>query len=284
MITRRQFLAASSCAALVGSLGSTRSFATGFKHPLGLQLFAVRAELAQDFAGTLARVASAGFSEIEFAGFHNKTASELKSIADLESRSDEVLEFATTLGVSHLVCSTPKSLSPDVNKLSWGARMHALTLDDWKANAEIFNRFGEKAKRFNIQLAYHNYCVEFKPQGNVVPYYELLRLTDKNFVKIQLDCGWAEVAGASSLTLLNQYQDRVVSLHLKDLKTKPGSEAPESIPNVPIGQGVLDWPRILRKAHNIGIKHYFLEQEPPYVEPIFDSLIASARYLSKVSF
>jgi sugar phosphate isomerase/epimerase len=301
MITRRQFIAtstlslAASCVPAI--LQAATKQQTKFDQPLGLQLFAIRAELTKDFNGTLHRVAAMGFKEIEFAGYFGKTAQELKSVADslnlrcisghhggadLETRSDEILDFANTLGLQCIVCSTPKSLNAENKKLPWNELMHSFTPDDWKANAEIFNRFGEKARKRNIQFAYHNYCTEFRPQGDFVPYDELMRLTDKQFVKIQLDCGWAEAASVSSLALLRKYKDRVVSLHLKDLKTKPDTVKPEATPNVPLGKGIIDWTTLLQQAVDSGINHYFLEHEPPYVEPIFDSLAASIKYLSNI--
>jgi len=298
MVTRRQFLAASGAGILTSSFAASAASSKGFNKPLGLQLFAVRTELGQDFDGTLRRVANAGFREIEFAGYHDKPAEEIRRVTDslnlhcisghhggasLEMRPDEILEFAAKLGLQYIVCSTPKSLNPESRKLSWNEYMHSFTLDDWKANAELFNQFGEKAKKFNIQFAYHNYCTEFRQQEGLVPYDELMKLTDKNLVKIELDCGWAEAASVSSLTLLQKYKHRVVSLHLKDLQTKPDSVKPEATPNVPLGQGIMDWPAILHKAAMLKIDHYFLEQEPPYVEPIFDSLAASTKYLSNVA-
>jgi len=297
MITRRQFVTTSGASLLVAPFAA-HSKPHLFNRPLGLQLFAVRAELAQDFHGTLKRVADAGFREIEFAGYHGKSAEEIRSAADalnlrcisghhggsdLETRSSEILDFAAKLGLQYIVCSTPKSLNPESKKLSWNDFMHSFTQDDWKANAELFNRFGEQAKKFNIQFAYHNYYTEFHQQHGSTPYDELMRQTDRHLVKIELDCGWAEVAGVSSLAMLNKYRDRVVTLHLKDLKTKPTKEHPESIPNVPLGEGIMDWPVLLRTASQLHINHYFLEQEPPYIEPIFDSLRASVKYLSNVT-
>jgi sugar phosphate isomerase/epimerase len=201
---------------------------------------------------------------------------------DLETKADEILDFAAKLNLKFIVCSTPKSLNPDSGKLSWNNYMHSFTMDDWKANAELFNRFGEKAKSHGIQFAYHNFCVEFRRIGNTTAYDELLRLTSPEFVKIQLDIGWAAVAGASPLDIMKKYRHRIVSLHLKDLKTRPDRESPESTPNVPLGQGIMEWPALLQTAEKIGIEHYLLEQEPPYVEPIFDSLATSVHYLANL--
>src|SRR5207247_7143140 len=47
---------------------------------IGLQLYTVRRELEKDFEGTLAKVAALGFSEVEFAGYFNRTPQQVKSV------------------------------------------------------------------------------------------------------------------------------------------------------------------------------------------------------------
>src|SRR5690242_1325373 len=117
MITRRQFVAGSGASMLAISLSPGNTQAAAFSRPLGLQLFAVRTELAQDFAGTLKRVADTGFREIEFARYLNKTAGEIKGVADslslrcisghhsaadLETKADEILDFAAKLNLKFI--------------------------------------------------------------------------------------------------------------------------------------------------------------------------------------
>lgn len=45
----------------------------------GVQLYVLRDLLAKDFDGTLRKVASIGIKNIEFAGFYNRTANDVKS-------------------------------------------------------------------------------------------------------------------------------------------------------------------------------------------------------------
>jgi len=49
---------------------------------IGIQLYSVRRGLARDFEGTLARVASIGFKEVEFAGYFNRRPREVRTILD----------------------------------------------------------------------------------------------------------------------------------------------------------------------------------------------------------
>ena len=49
---------------------------------IGLQLYTLREELSQDFDDTLARVAALGFQEMEFAGYYDRSAAEIKKALD----------------------------------------------------------------------------------------------------------------------------------------------------------------------------------------------------------
>ena len=49
---------------------------------LGLQLYTVRTEMEKDFEGTLAKVAAAGYQEVEFAGYFNQDPKKVRAILD----------------------------------------------------------------------------------------------------------------------------------------------------------------------------------------------------------
>ena len=80
---------------------------------IGLQLYTVRRELEKDFEGTLAKVAALGFSEVEFAGYFNRTPRQVKEalaknnlaspsvhvlFAVLRSSLQQTIDAAKTIG------------------------------------------------------------------------------------------------------------------------------------------------------------------------------------------
>src|SRR6266576_171933 len=73
---RREFLGALGAvtlgAALPHSLARRAARREGLAK-IGLQLYTVRAAMAQDFEGTLARVAQVGYNEVEFAGYFGRS-------------------------------------------------------------------------------------------------------------------------------------------------------------------------------------------------------------------
>jgi sugar phosphate isomerase/epimerase len=108
--------------------------------------------------------------------------------------------------------------------------------------------------------------------------------TDPDLVKYQMDVVWAIFPGQDPVKLLRQYPDRWISLHLKDLaKGVEGnlSGGTDVRHNVPLGAGQADYPAILKAAQEIGIKHYFIEDESP---DVLTQIPQSLEFLSTVRF
>jgi sugar phosphate isomerase/epimerase len=52
---------------------------------------------------------------------------------------------------------------------------------------------------------------------------------------------------------------------------------------VAVGEGTIDWKKVIGMAHANGTGHFFYEQEEPYTRPVLESAKISADYLSKLS-
>ena len=66
-------------------------------------------------------------------------------------------------------------------------------------------------------------------------------------------------------------------LHVKDFVRDPSQTL--GFRSVDVGQGLIDWRPVLTAARKQGVKYLYVEQEAPYVRPVFDSL-ATARDVS----
>jgi sugar phosphate isomerase/epimerase len=185
---------------------------------IGLQLYSAWEELARDFHGTLRRIASMGFAQVEYFGGLNRQAAEVRQaleaaglrcpsahwpMAELVEDFEARLECARELRVRYLVCAMPWVRDASQLRADPAAgpfamvfqAIAALTLDDWKWNAEQLNRMGERARKAGIELAYHNHNFEFRRYEGAAAYDRLLAWTDPELVKMELDCagrGWRE--------------------------------------------------------------------------------------------
>ena len=61
------------------------------------------------------------------------------------------------------------------------------------------------------------------------------------------------------------------------------ADDPHQATTVAVGEGSIDWRKVIGTAHANGVKHYFYEQEEPYTRPVMESARMSADYLSKLS-
>ncbi|HEY6487736.1 MAG: TIM barrel protein [Terracidiphilus sp.] len=283
-LTRRDFVR-------LGAGAAAASFASGslsgapLNRPIGLQLYSVRNLLPKDFDGTLRQLHEAGYREVEAAGYFNKPAAEFRhamdqaglrcisahhTLTEFRSRLDELIEFAHTLGLEYLICSSSGGVHRNPN-----AKGEELTLDDWRFVAGEFNRIGAKLKSAGITFGMHNHIPEFAVENGVVVYDELLRLTDPEHVVFEMDCGWVTAAGHNPVDYLRKTPERFPLLHVKDMAREAGGK----FHSVVLGTGVIDYRPILRAA--TGLKHFFIEQEEFAGDPMTE-LRADADYMRKL--
>src|ERR1051325_11600924 len=72
---------------------------TGKPLQVGLQLYSVRDDCAKDLPGVLKAVAKMGYTGVEFAGYHGRTAQELRQLLD-----ENHLEcYGTHIGLETLI-------------------------------------------------------------------------------------------------------------------------------------------------------------------------------------
>jgi sugar phosphate isomerase/epimerase len=283
---RRQFLRqATRGLAGAAALGRGSVFANPLGLPIGLQLYTVRNELEKDFAGTIKKVAAIGYKEVELYGFLKKPAAEIRRVISdnglvcpaahydlsLEPRVAQEIDYAKELGLKYMV-------------VAWLTPEQRRSLDDYKRHAEFFNRAAEQTRKAGIQFGYHNHNFEFKTFGGVVAFDELLRLTDPQLVKIELDCFWMTWAGRDPVEYLKRDPGRYPMLHIKD--RKPGYGLSTDVDDKPgpfteVGRGTIDWKRIFAAASD-RVKHYFVEQDFCDGSP-FESARISYEYLKNLA-
>jgi sugar phosphate isomerase/epimerase len=296
MISRRAFLKDSLGVALTAAAASRARFleAETLPLPLGLQLYSVREMLPNDYDGTLHHIAALGYREVEAAGFYGHTAPEVKlsmtsaglhcvgahyPFGQLNPNLDDILKFADGLGLQYIICASPGRKNP-------GQKLppHTpLSLEDWRWNAEQLNRIGKRVKAAGFQLGYHNHYEEFHIDNGIIPYNELLRLTDPELVTMELDCGWVTVGGQSAVKYLTEHPHRFSYLHLKDFKRGVPITTIPPAPPTELGRGSIDYRPIFRAAVKCPIRHCYVEQEGFDIPP-WESLKVDADYVRTLEF
>jgi sugar phosphate isomerase/epimerase len=232
---------------------------SSFPEVWGVQLYTVRDRMAEDVPGTLRAVAEMGYGEVEFAGLFGTSPRDMRAMLDDlglraasshhgidEIRGDweSVLDGAETLGQSQVVLpSLPRE---------------ARTAEGLRALAEEMNRAGEAARARGLAFGFHNHDFEVTPleSVDVRPLNILLAATDEELVSFQLDLFWAVHGGTDPLDWFRGSPGRFRSVHVKD-RTASGEM-------VAVGQGVLDFARLLTVGEEVGgVRHAFVEHDRP---------------------
>jgi sugar phosphate isomerase/epimerase len=278
--TRRSFLATIGSATVGLATGCRAGQSTPSPRTLqriGLQLYTVRNEMQRDVPATLARVAAIGYKEVEFAGYFNRSAAEIRDLLQrnnltapsthvgldvIESQAQKTFADAKTIGHEWL---TVPSLSGRLT-----------TVDDCKAIAKRFNTAGASAKAAGLRFAFHNHNAEFRKIGDVVPFDVFLQETDPALVSFEMDLYWVVNAGADPLAYIARFPGRFRMVHVKD------SMGPPDHKMVEVGAGKIDFKKIFAQSDKAGIEHYFVEHDQP-ADPMA-SIEASYRYLSALQF
>jgi sugar phosphate isomerase/epimerase len=283
-MNRRSFMQSAMAGAVGGlcmnkiGLGNSKA-AAGTLKKIGLQLYTVRKEMEKDVEGTLAKVASIGYKEVEFAGYFNRTPEQIKTI--LKNNGLQAPSAHTTLNVINgswqKTLEVTQATGHKYLILAYLFPNERKSFDDYKRLIDVLNRAGEDCKKAGIQFGYHNHDFEFEMMDGQMPFDYLLKQTDPKLVKIELDLYWITKAKQPPEKYFALYPGRFELFHVKDMDNTPKRFFTE------VGRGTIDFKKIFQQSKQAGVKHYFVEQDETPASP-FDSIQTSYEYLSKLNF
>lgn len=249
-----------------------------FMRRIGLQLYSIKELTEKDFFGTLSKVAKIGYDGVEFAGFFDTPASELKKVLDdsgivpcgshtgidvLKEDLNKVLDYNLEIKNPYIICPG----LPEHMRDSYDAYMRT---------ADEFNEIGQRCKDQGIQFGYHNHDIEFEEFKGQRGLDILLSNTDTDLVHMELDTFWVEYTGLKSVDFMKKYPKQHSSfIHIKDMKDWDNKI------NTEIGSGVMDFIEITNLAKKLGTKWYIVEQEE-FDIPQLESIEKSLNYLRNI--
>lgn len=236
----------------------------------GLQLYTIRDTYknGEEFKQVIKQVKELGYEEVEFAGFSDLKAEELRdylkeldltpvsshqSLENLESHLEETINYHKILGVPYIICAyAPTSTAEEVEAL-----------------LKVLTKAREVIKENGMELLYHNHSNEFVklPDGRLP--IELIRET----VRLELDTFWVFHAGAEPCAYMKEHQENIALLHLKDGDFEGHPLA--------VGEGFNNVKGIVAMAKEIGLKQVIVENDFPVPDGISD-VGRSMEYLKKL--
>jgi sugar phosphate isomerase/epimerase len=259
-ISRREFLnglgvVGTALAAGVPNVG--RSAHSG-KIPIGLELYTLREECKSDLPGMLAAVGKIGYKGVEFAGYHGRTAKELRKMMDdnglvacgthtpyetvLPDKLQETIEFNHTIGNKFLI-------------VPW---MEAKTKQEWIEKANLFNDLAEKVKSHGMMVGYHSHAHDFKTFDGESS-WDIFATHTHPEVILQLDTSNCADGGADPVAVLKKYPGRVRSIHIK-----PNGAGPEAV----IGEDKINWNEVFAFCEGKGKTQWYVVEHETSKDPL----------------
>jgi sugar phosphate isomerase/epimerase len=241
------------------------------KIPVGLQLYSIREQCAKDLPGMLVTVSKIGYKGVEFAGYHGRTAKDLRKMLDdnglvccgthtpYESvkpdKLKETIEFNHTIGNRFLI-------------VPW---MEGKTKQEWLDKAKEFNEIADKVKAYGMFVGYHAHAHDFTEFDGVTA-WDLFFGNTKPEVIMQLDTSNCVEGGADPVVVLKKYPGRARSIHIK---------ASGGGPDAVIGEDKVNWKEVFAFCEGPGKTEWYVLEHESGKDPV-DAVTRSYAALKKL--
>ena len=207
--------------------------------PIALQLYTLRDLLAQDYEGTVRKVADLGYIGVETANmFGGSPASAAKLFSELGltvtsahsalplgDQKQEVIDTLSALNCKRLILpGAPQEMYQ--------------SLDGIRRLCDSLNEASVVGKANGFQVGYHNHVLEYQPLQGRLRADMMLEYLDPA-VFFEVDVYWVQTAGGDPGEVVRGLGPRAPLLHIKD---GPGQH---DAPMVALGEGVMNIPGVV---------------------------------------
>lgn len=242
--------------------------------PIAIQVYSVRDQAEQDFAGTMRALKEMGYDGVELAGTYGMSAVEVKAILD---------EIGLELVSAHV---GPDLLEQEEILADYAATGMKYIVIPWfpapKDEKELENAvvkirgIAERCRSHGMQLLYHNHDFELATVGGrciLDAYYEDIPV---DLLQTELDMCWVNVGGKEPAAYLRKYTGRAPVVHLKDFTGSKSANMYSLIDSEdgqagasttfefrPVGYGRQEVPELVKAAEDAGSHWLIVEQDEP---------------------
>ncbi len=252
--------------------------------PVAVQLYSVRWDAEKDLRGTLGKIKEMGYDGVEFAGLYGHEPSEVKQMVD----EIGLIPISAHVALDEMLADPDKVIA---GYAEIGCKYIAVPYlneerrpgtDGFKQTIEDIEMLASVAKKYDIQMLYHNHDFEFKKVDGEYGLDILYQSIPSELLKTEIDTCWVNVAGEDPAEYIRKYSGRSPVVHLKDFvmsgKEKPKQmyeligieseeqdekDAGEAFGFRPVGYGVQNFPAILTASEEAGAEWVIVEQDRP---------------------
>jgi sugar phosphate isomerase/epimerase len=259
MIARRKLLVSGALALGGGSVGPLALARA--RAPLGLADITVQKQLAKNYAGTLERVASFGYTHFGFRlASYAPGVSELAPVDKAKAARDAGLQVGVVrfspihADYDHEIAQAVAVGAPVVAMTAAAPfisrRLGVATRAEFDAWLPQLAALGRKCRAAGLRLAYHTHWWDFMPlERGESPLDIIARTISPSEVAFEVDLAWCWYGGVAPLDLLRRLGARVASLHLKDIDRTRGKSITDHA--VVIGRGEMGYAALLPRIRRL---------------------------------
>lgn len=244
---------------------------------LGLQLYSIRGHLdtPEDTRASFKKLREMGYTQAQTAGcpigyeaFGRIAHEEGIEICGTHCSIDEMLADPQKAMDEHRMLGT-------TNMGIGGFFPQSLSLDEVNVLLDKIRRLTDIVYSEGFKFTYHNHAHEFcKFDGNKTMMDILVESLDPEKTSFVLDTYWVQHAGGDVCSWIEKLAGRIDILHLKD----KGVNTDRQPFITEVGNGNMDFKKIIETAEKTGVKYYVVEQDDCPADP-FDSVRMSSEYI-----
>ena len=243
---------------------------------LAAQMFTLRefTKTPPEFAKALKKVKAIGYDAVQLSAHGPIETTELKKILD----DAGISVCATHIPFDHMANETARVIEehqligckyPAIGGLPKEYRNASGFAEFARAGTEV----GKKLAAGGLRFGYHNHSFELEKFGDRTGLQILYEDSDPEYFKAEIDTYWVQHGGGDPAEWITKLAGRIPLMHLKDMTVRAGTPIMAEV-----GEGNLNWPRIMDACKKSGVEWYIVEQDTCERDP-FESLAISLRNL-----
>lgn len=244
--------------------------------PIGIQLYTLRAQIAEDFEPVVRRVAEIGYAGVEFGGTYGESPAAARKLCDelglqiasmhtptpMMENLTLAIDTAGVLGVKRAVCA-------------WLPPERFATIDTIRAACDELNTANQIFRGNNLELHYHNHWAECNLLDDKYVYQHMLDMLEPT-VGFEVDTYWAKTAGVDPVAMLTEIGKRAPLVHIKDGPAKMDEDM------TAVGDGTLDWTAISQATQ--GTADWWLVELDRCATDMMQAVEKSYQYITERGF
>lgn len=249
----------------------------------GYQLYTIREEMVSDSAidAALKATNEMGYVQVESFGymqgtFFGQSPEQFKQTIDSASLSSPSGHYLPMQLAMNEVGPLDTTTIPDIISAAEALGQKWVIIpwmsDAWRSAegykhlANYLKALSASCRERGLVAAWHNHDFEFQAlEDGTVPYDYLIENLKDDGVVFEMDVHWVAFAGEDPVKWFEKYPGMFPLWHVKDF-------AADTLTQVPVGQGVIDWERIFANAELSGMEHYYIEQDVCSADRAMDCL------------